>query len=84
MLHFSVWSVLSISETKEKRKKSLWYSCLCMMIFLSKKFGNGHANIRCIEDLHVKRQNHQEKLVGQVEKGLFEGLLGIKSARGVL
>ena len=32
---------------------------------------HGHANIRCIEDLHVKRQNHQEKLVGQVEKGLF-------------
>ena len=45
---------------------------------------HGHANIRCIEDLHVKRQNHQEKLVGQVEKGLFECLLGIKSARGVL
>ena len=45
---------------------------------------HGHANIKCIEDLHVKRQNHQEKLVCQVEKGLFEGLLGIKSARGVL
>ena len=38
MLRFSVGSVLSISETKEKRKKSLWYS-LWMMIFLSKKFG---------------------------------------------
>ena len=61
---------MSISETKEKKKEiSLVQSLHDDIPF--KEVWHGHANIKCIEDLHVKRQNHQEKLVCQVEKKVY-------------
>ena len=81
MLHFLV-KVEFVEHFRNKRKKkeiSVVQSLHDDIPF--KNVWYGRANIRCFEGLHVKRQNHQEKLVGQVEKGLFEGLLGIKSTR---